>query len=278
MNASAVLWVVIGIQVPCPKEMKCPTCLENTTPDRWVDFVTDDPRARSGTDFHAILAGQSRTAPSQSKTLFSANQTGYSFDWMRCANDKCRQLVIRIHATTHRPGRTTSVTESWTVVPRFGSALGRFVDPIVPASLRDDLNEAAAILDLSPRMSAVLARRILADLLEQYAGHKQYGLPDRIDAFNKNTAHPRALRESLHRFRELADLGAHTKTSDQGEIIKIERDESEWVLGLVERLFRYLIVDPAADKEMHAAIDEKIQKASRKPIKPLPDDSPKAKP
>jgi TPP-dependent pyruvate/acetoin dehydrogenase alpha subunit len=61
-------------------------------------------------------------------------------------------------------------------------------------------------------------------------------------------------------------VNAHTKTSDQGEIIKTDRDEADWMLGLVERLFRYLIVDPAADKKMHAAIDEKLKKANRKAI------------
>jgi len=121
-------------------------------------------------------------------------------------------------------------------------------------------------------MSAVLARRILADLLEQYAGNKEFGLADRIDAFNKKAAHPRDLRESLHHFREVANLGAHTETSDQGQTVRIEREEAEWTLSLVERLFEYLIVSPTRDQKMRDAIDEKIKAAGRKPIKRLPDD------
>lgn len=123
-------------------------------------------------------------------------------------------------------------------------------------------------------MSAVLARSILADLLAEFAGHKEFGLESRIDSFNKNTSHPRALRENLHRFRETANLGAHTATSDQGEVIRVEREEAEWTLDLVARLFDYLIVTPAGDKKMRDAIDEKIKAANRKPIKPLPDDPP----
>ena len=34
-------------------------------------------------------------------------------------------------------------------------------------------------------------------------------------------------------------------------------------------LFDYLIVGPAKDREMRAAIDEKLKAAGRKPIKPL---------
>jgi hypothetical protein len=152
----------------------------------------------------------------------------------------------------------------------------RLTDPAVPPRYRDDLNEAAEILDSSPRMAAVLARSIMADLLEEFAGHKEYGLSDRIDSFNRNAGHPKSLRENLHRFREIADLGAHTKTNAAGEFIKIDRDEAEWTLGLVERLFEYLIVTPAKDEKMRAAIDAKSKSANRKPIKPLPDDPPEA--
>jgi hypothetical protein len=71
-------------------------------------------------------------------------------------------------------------------------------------------------------------------------------------------------------------LGAHTSTGDQGEVIQIEREEAEWTLELVERLFEDLIVSPAVDKKMRDGIDEKIKIAGRKAVKPLPDDPPAA--
>lgn len=66
-------------------------------------------------------------------------------------------------------------TEDWFVLPRFAST-ARFIDPLVPAELHDDLMEAAAVLEVSPRMSAVLARRILADLLEDMQATKNMAL------------------------------------------------------------------------------------------------------
>ncbi len=271
--------------------MKCPTCLENTTPDSWTRYETQEPLTPEERD--AVLAYGRSAINAGERPVHAEDGTLYWFDWMRCANEACKQLVIRMHATKPISPGTTGIlgkiyvstasspldaayTESWVVLPRHGST-ARPVDPVVPARLRDDLNEAAAILDLSPRMSAVLTRSILADVLAQYAGHKEFKLADRIEAFNKDTVHPRSLRENLHRFREVANLGAHTATSDQGEVIGIERDEAEWTLDLVERLFDYLIVTPAADKKMRDAIDEKVKAASRKPIKPLPDDPPDAK-
>lgn len=273
--AEDVLGVFTGIQIPWHEEMKCPTCRENTIPDRWVDFVTEDPRNRAvGMDFHS---SQPYVKPPPSKLLAADRGTVYSFDWMRCGNETCKQLVIRIHATTPTSGHPSAAkTESWVVLPRHG-AKARFVDPIVPARFRDDLNEAAAILDLSPRMSAVLARSILADLLEKYAGHNEYGLAARIVSFCKNTTHPKSLRDNLHRFREVADFGAHTKTSDQGEFIKVDREDAEWTLGLVDRLFDYLIVTPAGDEKMRSAIDQRSKSLNRT-IKPLPDDPPEPKP
>ncbi len=236
--------------------MRCLTCGQNS-PDAWkVLQVHPDGTA----SFREEIKGP--------------HADRYTVDWMQCANNDCHEIVIRVHKRGIQfmggGGPTGIVTELIAWPP--GGAARRVINAVVPPRLREDLHEAAALLDISPRMSAVLARSILADMLAEYAGHKEFQLADRIDSFNKNAAHPRTLRESLHRFREVANLGAHTTTSDQGEVIRIERDEAEWTLDLVERLFDYLIVTPAADKKMRDAIDAKIETAKRKPIKPLPDD------
>jgi hypothetical protein len=258
--------------------MRCPTCLQNTVPDHWTEFETLDPRKRFDAAMEATKAGEPIPKPKPEAWLAGGGVTSYKLDWMRCGNVACHQLVIRMH--TFIPGSlipgsfgSGEQRETWFVLPRFGST-ARPVDPLVPDRYREDFLEAAAILDMSPRMSAVLARSVMADLLAEYAGHKEFKLEDQIDSFNKNATHPRALRDNLHHFRELANLGAHTKTSDKGEIIRIERDEAEWTLELDERLFDYLIVTPAADQKMRDSIDEKIGAAGRKPIKPLPEDPP----
>jgi len=237
--------------------MRCPTCGQNS-PETWKVLKVD---------FGGGTA-------SYRDDIRGPGADRYKVDWMQCANQDCREIVIRVHKTGIRitgGQEPVGVVTSLVVWPP-GGAARRVVDPIVPPPMRDDLNEAASILDLSPRMSAVLARSILADLLAEFAGHKEFGLETQIDSFNKNTSHPRALRENLHRFRETANLGAHTTTSDQGAVIRVEREEAEWTLDLVARLFDYLIVTPASDKKMRDAIDEKIRAANRKPIKPLPDD------
>ncbi len=189
--------------------MKCSLCTQHT-PDDWqlVGHV-----GGSGRDF-----------------------TSLSIEWMRCANPDCQQAVIRMnemhmHVENNQP---VGETVTWLARPR---AVGRAIDPLVKEPFRTDYLEAAAILDLTPRMSAVLSRRILADLLEEYAGLKQFGLKERIDEFSSDISHPSQLRENLHHFREIANFGAHTQKDDQAEILEVERGEAEWTLDLLDRLF-----------------------------------------
>jgi hypothetical protein len=85
----------------------------------------------------------------------------------------------------------------------------------------------------------------------------------------------RSLRENLHHFREVADFGAHTQKDDQQAAnIDVGREEAEWTLDVLDRLFDYFIATPAQDRKMREAMDERIKSAGRKPIEPLPLDDP----
>jgi hypothetical protein len=238
--------------------MKCPTCGQNT-PDDWQPLYIRAPR---GPGFITELKGQSLPSePAEPVTL----------DYMLCANKECGELVIRVHEHRVRvvDGAIDMVeTDSWLAHPR---ASRQPIDPAITGEFRRDYEEAAVILDPSPRMSAVLSRRILGDLLERYAGQNSFSLTTRIDNFIKDTKHPHYLRENLHHFREIADFGAHTQRNHQAEIINVDRDEAEWTLDLVDRLFEYFIIGPQRDQKMRAAMDAKVKDAGRKPIPPLAD-------
>jgi hypothetical protein len=108
-----------------------------------------------------------------------------SLHWLRCQNHECRQLVVQATRIEQYPHDKTrpAISDSWIAVPK--RKMPPAVDLLVPPAMRKDYLEAFTILDDSPRMSAVLSRRILADLLKKYAGATEYGLADRIDAFVK---------------------------------------------------------------------------------------------
>jgi len=194
-----------------------------------------------------------------------------SVDHMACANEPCKQLVVRFHDSYIVDDGTTSSTKTDTSIG-YPRDRVRQVDPHVPEEFARDFIEAAAILDRSHRMSAVLARRVLSDLLEKYANLGQFSLTTRIDKFIDDTNQPRSLRENLHHLREIADFSAHTQRNDGSEVLDVTREEAEWTLDVVERLFDHFIVTPEKDRAIREGIDAKIKEAGRKEIKPLPPD------
>jgi Domain of unknown function (DUF4145) len=220
----------------------------------------------------SLVGGQSHAMKVQPPAPLVASTV--SLDYMYCANAECNQLVIRVHENLDFPLHAVSdpsmLTETWLARPR---TTARSLDLGVPEPFRSDYREAAAILDSSPRMSAVLSRRILADLMETYGHHSQFKLSERIDKFIADKANPSGLRDNLHHFREIADFGAHTQKDDQTEIINVGREEAEWTLDLLDRLFDHFIVTPERDRRMRATMDERIKQAGRKPIPPLLEDS-----
>ena len=225
-------------------QMKCPTCGEHSGDD-WKRY-----------------AGW--------KGMLSGNREGLYFyvDWMACGNDGCKQVVVRAHEC--RDGVFGLVTQSWVIWPRHASS-NRNVDPNVPDAYRRDFLEAAAILDASPRMSAVLSRRILADLLEQYAGRTEFKLGSKLNKFSKDKGYSTDIRENARSLNEIADFGAHTQKGDQAEIIDVDHDEAEWTLDFVERLFDLFIVTPERDRAMRARIGNKTKRAGRTELPPLSD-------
>jgi len=241
--------------------MRCPTCGQNT-PDDWKFFTVEQaPQDWEDTE-HEIHGPHAYT----------------SIDWMRCANPDCGEIVIRIHDTTREftGGIPLSRTDSWVARPRHGTA-GRTIDPIVPKRFRRDFLEAAAILESSPRMSAVLSRRILADLLEEFAGRDEFRLGSKLKAFSEDTQYPFAVRKNAQSLNEIADFGAHTQKDDQAQVIHVDRDEAEWTLNLLERLFDLFIITPAHDEAMRKSIEEKSKQAHRADLPPIPDE-PKGNP
>jgi hypothetical protein len=244
--------------------MKCPTCGENT-PDAWSSW-------------HVLGGGGGGLSGLQQHLAGAIHVSGrlireytISFDYMRCANHECQQLVIRGHNGYRKPDPHAPewITETWQVWPRRTS---RRIDPLVPSEIRKDYVEAAALLDVSPKMSAVLSRKIVFDLLESYAGVSEYTLKGSLDKFIADTTHPQRVRDNLQHLREIGDFGAHTKRDGVGQIIDVSHEDAEWTLDLIDRLFDYFIVDPERDRQMQAKWDKNVADVGRKPITPVPPD------
>jgi hypothetical protein len=203
--------------------------------------------------------------------------------WIKCL--ECSHVLVRFSQIRRQPVRdqlpsewTDLGSETWLVIPRRSTrSVPKEVDEAIPEQA-GYYRQAAAILDESPVASAVLSRRVLADLLKKYAGRDEYNLEKQIDKFTEDASTPVGLRENLHHFREVANFAAHTQEDDQANIIDVDRDEAEWTLDILDRLFDHFIVTPARDAGMRAKMDKKIRDAGRKPIQPLGQNAPNEEP
>jgi hypothetical protein len=171
---------------------------------------------------------------------------------------------VQIIRTEQSSAGTLPTTGAWFAVPKKEGL--PTVDTLVTDPLRTDYLEAYTILEDSPKMSSVLSRRILADLLKDYASKDNFSLAARINGFIEDPKHPSRLKENLHYLREMGDFGAHTQTDGQQEIIPVTKDEAEWTLKVIADLFDYFIVAPKKDEDMRNAFAMKIADAGRRPI------------
>jgi len=237
--------------------MLCPFCSHQVAP-LWQPL-------------YSLTTHQGEMLASPNQILRSELPTGagqevrVDLTWARCPNEKCHEILVIVARELLSYGNVI-YENKWFALPK-KKAIQPIDSVVLNLQLGKDFQEASAILDDSPRMSAVLSRRILADLLKQYAALNDYGLAARIDKFIADKQHPSRLRENLHYLREMGDFGAHTMEDDQGRIVNVERDEAEWTLKVVMDLFDYFIVAPERDKALRDAFDKKLQQAGRKPLK-----------
>ena len=181
--------------------------------------------------------------------------------WMMCGNARCRQTLVEIT-------RRAEPEERYLAVPR--RTLPRRIDPLVEekkpayAAL---YAEAALVLEDSPRASAALSRRLLADVLDEQGGYGAPGLAARIDAFIEDVANPATLTKNLDYLREIGNFGAHTQKDDiDGSVIDVEQQEAEWTLDVLDRLLDFYIVGPETDRRMRERFDDKVERAGRDPL------------
>lgn len=233
--------------------MLCPFCSHQIAPRRQRLYTITDAEGdrEAGGRIDLRSRANPRTKPEEIHLML---------EWAKCPNEECCQIVVRVNRLVNN-----TIKESWFAVPRRKPV--QQVDALVPAPRARDFKEACAVLEDSSRMASVLARRILADLLKEYAGLTDYSLAARIDKFIADPKHPSRLRENLHYLREIGDFSAHTMEDDQGQILEVTREQAEWTIKVVTDLFDYFIVGPEKDKALRQAFDDKLKQAGRKPIK-----------
>ena len=136
----------------------------------------------------------------------------------------------------------------------------------VPVHIRADYEEAALVLNLSPKASAALSRRCLQAVLREEAGANQKNLVAQIEAVIPKLPH--YIADSIDAVRNIGNFAAHpTKSEISGELIDVEAGESEWNLDVLDLLFDFYYVQPAKAKEKRNALDSKLALAGKPAMK-----------
>jgi len=138
----------------------------------------------------------------------------------------------------------------------------------VPETLAADFKEACLVLPDSAQASAALSRRCLQHLLRDFEKVKRGNLADEIQEVLARGKLPQHIADSIDAIRNIGNFGAHPmKSQSTGEILPVGPGEAEWNLDVLESLFDFYFVQPAATKKKRAALDAKLKAAGKPPMK-----------
>src|ERR1700733_11785313 len=156
--------------------MECPFCRHDIAAAWQPLTVITDELGRPQQHHRSELA---TTIPQKDEKGMPATPLSVRviLNWLRCQNTECCEIVVQ---ATRCEGQKP---ETWIVVPKRRTIPG--LSPLVIDPFRKDYQEACTLLEDSSRMSSVLSRHILADLLKTYAKLENYGLANRIDALSQ---------------------------------------------------------------------------------------------
>jgi hypothetical protein len=143
----------------------------------------------------------------------------------------------------------------------------RLVSPDIPHELAEDFVEACAVLDVSPKASAALSRRLLQRTLHERFSINRPNLQQEILEFISTLNPPSHLAQQLDAIRSVGNFAAHPiKDTTTGAITDVEEGEAELLIETLESLFDYSFVQPAKWSATKAAINAKLSAAGKPTI------------
>lgn len=140
---------------------------------------------------------------------------------------KCNNYIIKVVGS----GKLTKGIEV-PILPKSNAI--QFPD-YVPESIRNDYEEACAIVWLSPKASATLSRRCIQSMIRDFWNVKETTLYKEISALESKV--DKAQWDVLNALRKLGNIGAHPE-SDVNLMIDIEPEEATKLLKVIELLIK----------------------------------------
>lgn len=121
----------------------------------------------------------------------------------------------------------------------------------IPQAIRQDYEEACAVVNLSPKSSATLARRCLQGIIRDFWGITENRLKDAIDKLQDKVTSTQW--KVIDGVRRLGNIGAHME-KDINLIIDIDPEEADKLIKLIELLITQWYVERHNQEELFADI------------------------
>lgn len=133
----------------------------------------------------------------------------------------------------------------------------------IPLAIRQDYEEACAIVQLSPKASATLSRRCLQGMIRDFWEISESNLSKAIEKLEGQI--PATQWKVIDGVRRIGNIGAHME-KDINLIVDIDPNEAEKLLKLIEHLLEQWYINRHEQEQLYAdiiGIDETKQ-ADRK--------------
>lgn len=121
----------------------------------------------------------------------------------------------------------------------------------IPEAIRQDYEEACAIVNLSPKASATLSRRCLQGMIRDFWRITKPTLNKEIDELKDKI--PADLWSSIDALRQLGNIGAHME-KDTNIIVDIDPNEANSLIQLIELLMKEWYINREERKKLFSNI------------------------
>jgi hypothetical protein len=217
--------------------MKCPHCT--------VEFHDNPGQVVLGEDVNGRWKIISRNCPNCKKNIYHLQNYNYKRVGAGFQEEVSNEILIRPKIANRPP-----------------------VPIEVPNEFATDYTEACLVLADSPKASAALSRRCLQHIIREKLKIKRKDLFQEIQEVIDGGLLPTDLLESIDAIRNVGNFAAHPiKSQSSGEIVEVEPHEAEWNLDVLEMMFEYLFVRPAAIQKKRDALNAKLNDAGKSSMK-----------
>ncbi len=184
----------------------------------------------------AVLRGDDINAPSfdmESKEGFRR----YKMEGIKCPNPECNKVVVSLSIRELRELAQFQVEGALVttipVLPLKQAGRVKSYPDYIPAQILQDYREACAIVDLSPKSSATLARRALQGMIRDFWNVKEENLSKAIKTIEDKVSSD--IWGAIDGVRKVGNIGAHME-KDINLIIDVNPEEATLLISMIEML------------------------------------------